>query len=137
MLQQWNDPNTRSSAEQTSITYPPQPNGKLNESIPANEIFYLSESDRPLRVDLVPQDPTGAWRWLVALGLVSFSTAIAIRPKSLPVWYDRLLSYPHTVAVILGLGWWLVLRPRELGLLLVAVAFLSLLYRQIQRYREG
>ncbi len=118
------------------LTYPILQPSNLSMDATRTEYCFVSESSDQLELTTTLGPHRGVWRWLVAFMMIGGVAAAVSRLRHRPEVYQNLSRHPHGLALLIGLGWWLLLKPSAVGMLIVLFAVFSLAMRTWRWHRH-
>ena len=101
------------------------------------EHLLVSDSQGQLELAVSQGVSQNPWQWLAALALVAGALTLVLRLKRNPRWHYDLCYWPHSLALVGGIVWWLLLKPSAVGLLVIALALISLTLKRWRFFRRS
>ena len=127
------DPSTPDRSRR--LTYSLRLSNDLAVSLEGKEHFWVSDSQGQIEFVVSRGTSQNRWQWLGAFGLLCGALALIHQLSRNPDWHYTLCHWPHCLALVGGIVWWLLLRPSVIGLLVIALALISLALKRWRRYR--
>ncbi len=118
------------------LTYPVQQANILSVMPERQEYCFVSDSSHELEVIMTSGSQQSAWRWFAALMMIGGALAVVLQLRHRPEVYQILTHRPHSLALLVGFAWWLLLKPSAIGMLIVAFAILSMALRKWRWHRQ-
>ncbi len=131
LLEQLGEPNSGSEHQKNTTVYPPILPGQMDRPEISSEKFFLSNPQGHSILESRSVSRGNGWRWLLAVLIVSVSLFLTRQIASPPNWAAQLQErWAHRLLAVVGLLWWLLLTASPAGMLLLAVALLSSVFRR-------
>lgn len=106
--------------------YPPpiplRPAASLGRSV----AYLTSDSAGQIEITSIPLVVVNVWRWVAAAAILALGLTLERRLQFQPGWIEALGRWPHALAFGAGALWWSLLSPSAVGLLMMALAAVSL-----------
>jgi len=121
---------------QSVATYPPRLPLQSTSLLASEEDFFTSNPSGQLVLRLLPSAGGNVWLWLAAVAMTSGGLALAQLFRGRPDLRDLPWRWPHAMALVAGLAWWMLLKPSVVGLLVVTLTMASLAGRRWRILRK-
>ncbi len=122
------------------LAYPPAMPEDSEISPESQEHFFVSNATGQLILPVSGGAQLAWWRWFAAIALVGGTLAALLKLRPHRQWHYDLCHWPHGLSLLGGFAWWLLLRPSVVGMLVMALALLSLAIKHgpslLQRHRQ-
>jgi hypothetical protein len=119
-----------------SSPYPPSIPRRPVSKLTSGAAYLTSDSAGQIEIVRGPLATTNLWRWVAALVILTGGLTLERLLPSQPDWIEGLGRWPHALAFGAGALWWWLLWPSVVGLLMMALAALSLAVEFRRRRRS-